>query len=586
MVGVGHTEDLEPWIASMWSDLQARVSRMAADGVAEAAALQRAGLTLEDITFFFQFYELHTSFSRHGGSDRGWWFVNNERTILPQTAGKSVLAALTDLATGTVTDQRMSAYLDQKVRPLRALARRCRETVQNTQVNSIDTASDLAAFQRAADALVVDLYLNGYRQQLVRMFDTRKRYGLVLQFNIFRLYLADYVDLVVNKMIKQDIWSQWSGDVTTQQTSAEALYRGLKGRVDNLITTLPEMMIGKSPKPAPTPPAAAAPAGREHFGKLLKPLTAIADFFKALIMLIPKVFIMLAKFMSLLDEPMKALMWLLGVVLAVVITVLYNISLVGVSIGAWLYAIVVVTATALVLTALWLAILAVAFIIFTALWILDMATRGAVVRALRCENLPDAWYTKGLGNTFVRGLLCKWPCGSGFVPSGASFCARADAGQPQLCPHQIVQQAYAAGAAVPANYLHTFVPPASLWTKNDSAKRRELRAFLKRRARRTAACTKAMEPHKKLTRTICANVAFLKDVPDGDKTKLRALCHAMFCSESSGSPRFCAEGLSTAPPDEQREPKDAITHALFMAVCVVVAGSMLRMLPFTRSTTS
>lgn len=600
IMAINHTEDLATWMKHMWSDLSMRQTRLLSgtSSNADMPSIRRlikevqTHVREEDFTFFYQFYEYHTDHIR--GVDGGKWFNRNEKHLIPIVAHKNVSSlVLKKNSTIEIDDARMRAYLNQRFTPLRSLALKCKQYVEKMSDNSGSTEPrSFDDFRTMIDIMTLDLYLNQYRKQIVKMYDTRKTYGYTLQFNIFRLYLTDYIDLIFNKKIKKETWSSFWSEVQTLQKRMVDWYASLEPSVN----CLPFTLTGVKSKSGACKKVAAQAEERkrrvkkveavEGFVDIIKALFKMVEFFGKVILMLPDIFAILIAIVKALTTPIKMFQMILGLFLSIFIIIAYYISRILLDFASLLIAVVFYTILCVFFTILWLFVLAIVCVIFVILWLLDLLTGGSVLAFLRCENGPDAWIKQRRNNGFSRLFLCSRPCFKSYTSSESGlFCAKTRIGQPPLCPHQYIANLVThskvndetsngpndpndSPASIPIEYKYTYIPTFQLWTMTDKKKRKELIAFHKLRKQYQSVCANEMsEPHiQNMTWNGCANIQHM-NISDADKMKARKLCHDIYCESKSA---FCIDKDKDIVAEPVIE-TDVITRTLVVTACVVGA---------------
>jgi hypothetical protein len=197
------------------------------------------------------------------------------------------------------------------------------------------------------------------------------------------------------------------------------------------------------------------------------------------------------------------------------------------------------------------AILFILFAIFYALLcILDLPFGGAIMRALRCENLPDAW-TKisnwHKGNAYTRTFFCSSQCGKGFYPGDLSpFCWRQDSKEPLFSAQQVIYNSFAKANFINDNnnekLIYSYKPGIKYYTSLTEEQKKNLWSdVFKGRYAYISECNHAYSDFKPLNISICSyfNDVNNTDIPDDIKIKLKDLCQSAFCKQSSDYD-FCA----------------------------------------------
>lgn len=594
---LSHSTDLNGWMLEQIKYLRQNIAliedRLKTNALLQdrdsidkmSAALKAfARVTDDDIIFFFQFYEYHTAVMR---GTRLWWYTRNEKHIIPKIAPLSVqLHAKTDNA--------FKAYAKARLNPIRQLALACNGIVNDHMARFASMYETDPVFDLSVQAC--NTFLNEYRAQLTFMYDTRKTYGFTLQFNIFRLYLSEQFDTIVNKKIIRDTWGTFWDDVSTTMNDISSWYLGLKDQVMGL----PKCMAGFGCDGMDDPNEPKARETVESFVDLIKPLIEIVKFFIEVLKMIPQIFILIINILKLISEPEKMLVAIIGLIIGLIIVIIYTVLASLVSLIALIGAFLYVSTIAIAMTAVWLLIFAVIFVVFVVLWVLDLITGGSVMTWLRCENLPDATiYQPGYirGNMFSRTLLCTRPCRAKFNPSGL-LCNKCN--EPVHSPHQYIIQ-WSKGLIsenikpLPDDYIHAYKSGIFTATKSDKKKRREILDYYKNKKQFLAASFKQTPDDEKHTaRSVCANLDTLIANSANSKQmmkdldKMKGLCAQIHCQFKESNDRFGVAVRSSGErdlfcdklaivPDEQEmdraEGMDIVTRTIYafaVATCATI----------------
>lgn len=561
---LSHSEDLKKFMKSYVEDVKTTSKELLIHlrknplpkGLKLPSSPMLDSIRDDDITFFFMFYEYHTAVAK--GLDRAWWFLKNEKFIIPKSVSNALKLDLLDGTMRNVDDKKMEKYVNEKMKPLRSLAviaKKLSEHFAKDGNSSITSQPNLRMH-----AFRLDILLNEYRGPLSFMNDTRKTYGFVLQFNIFRLYLTDFADTIFNRKIKRDTWGNFLSEVGQAANAFTATYRSWQSYVMELPFTLSDVdasdkrndveiskvegsSVADSNKPSSRPiidkHIDKIPDNDEvvieEFKQLIDPVIDIMKFFVKAIIAIPKLIKLVFKILALISDPPKFIQAVLGLIIGIVLVIVYFIGLILITPLSWIVAFVFIFVISVFFTVLWFAVFIVVFILFLILWVLDLFTGGQVLRFLRCENLPDAWMYQpqfSQNNKFERSFFCSRPCFQGFKPSQL-FCKKCSGTEPNFCPQQLINQSYegkdSKAFTLPSKYLYKFTPGLAFWTKTDQEKKRELRAFEKERSSYLTACYKSYADRDPMTKTICANVGLnFANKPELQKKVVR-LCDQIYC---------------------------------------------------------
>lgn len=618
---LSHTEDLKKYMKEYVEEVKS-TSKLLLDelrknplpsGVSLPKIPVIDAITSDDITFFFMFYEYHTAVAK--GLDTAWWFLKNEKFIIPKSISNELKPSILDSSYKNVDDGKMAGYVANKMKPIRTMAFISKKLTEYYAKQSSSSLSDRTALKMSAYRL--NLLLNQYRDELSFMFDTRKTYGFVLQFNIFRLYLTDFADTIFNRKIKKDTWGNFFSEVGEMANAFTETYRSWQDWVLDLPFTLSD--VDKSDERndkefenaekqtyQKSAPSVGQPTDKhidknpdneemviEGFKQIIDPIVNIMKFFVKAIIAIPKLIKVVFKILALIRDPPKFIQALLGLIIGIVIVIIYFIGLMMLSHLSWAVAFVAKLAISIFFTVLWLMVFIAVFILFVILWVFDLFTGGQVLRFLRCENLPNAWIYQSqysFNNKFERSLLCSRPCFSGFKPAQL-FCKKCKSTEPNFCPQQLVHQAFENrdldSFRLPSKYLYKFSPSLALWTKHDREKQRELREFEKERTIFLASCYKSYQDQDHMTKTVCANIDMYFKPNSKLKQKVVSLCDQIYCDygyrggrsafkRKSGEQELFCKTLPVIPEEEEdSEQGNIVTRTTRATVAILIVIVLL-----------
>ena len=226
---------------------------------------------------------------------------------------------------------------------------------------------------------------------------------------------------------------------------------------------------------------------------------------------------------------------LLGLVFGLVLLILYMIM--TFTAIFWLLLVIWVTLITFVvalLNTVYLFLLSILIAIpYFVAWIIDMVTKGAVTKLLRCENLPDDWgdrHNYSQGNGYKRidgGAICFAPCFPRYTPTGC-FCKRRQAHLPDFCPHQQIYRIFR-GKGVSQPYVFDKYRPVPGFTRMTLAKKQKLIIHAYRdKMSWYQTCYMTLRKYDFINRFICTTIDKL-DLMDAHKEKLRVLCSECYC---------------------------------------------------------
>ena len=311
--------------------------------------------------------------------------------------------------------------------------------------------------------MMLNLYLNVYfdgnenaenpNDNIKYMYKTRQIGGFA-NFTLFRLYMSGYVKYVFELKIKKAIWSNAWSDITTKidqvnnfLTSdtimnwftdlpsqiarggkdgfANGANKGSQSNIENFREKFMELASFRKMGPTPNPYANDV---QENF---IQYLIKIAETFMAMLKVIMGI-------VDVMNDPLAFIRYLIGIIIASILLVFY-IVLVAMQLGTVIGFLWVVFVK-IYETILWTILFIIFAIIYGIIAIIDIPLGGAIMGALRCENMPDAWArTSNFHrlNLFQRTFFCSSRCRSSFFPSGM-MCKRQSKDEPSMTPQQII----------------------------------------------------------------------------------------------------------------------------------------------------
>ena len=304
------------------------------------------------------------------------------------------------------------------------------------------------------------------------------------------------------------------------------------------------------------------------------------------------------------------LMLIIGTIVGAVVMLLYILlTVLGVAfLVLFLYAIVMsfgrsILSTVIKVLTVWF--IAIPYIV---MWVVDMITGGAVVRNMRCENLPTWWEDQAAaenGNVYARfGLLCMAPCRRGFENSGP-FCTKKPHYMPTTCAQAQVFRAFRGKSLTTPEALPRYKPTPQFKHMSLKAKQRELTAVWKRKSDFMYACNLHTSRYDFVSRHVCASVDKYR-MDEELRARVKGLCAEAYCAYeeveekgrkgriafasagSAGRPAFCAspaydpKQAAGAAPDPAEQAGSvfisALTAAFIALLVLVVFYSLLQSL--------
>jgi hypothetical protein len=275
--------------------------------------------------------------------------------------------------------------------------------------------------------------------------------------------------------------------------------------VNKFVMTLPAIIGGVDVEKFTPPPISMQTKGDtiETFG-----------FLKGL-MEIPKILMTIATFFTTLQavamaiaesitNPIKILKMIIGMIVGVILVILYML-LIALNFLLYIPAAIYVAFIDIIKTIFWIFLFLIMAIFYLFIWLLDMVTGGLFLKIMRCENLPNKWYTQPgyfLNNKYVRGFMCNFTCSTRYQPSdNGMWCDRLPIGRPSFCPQQILYNAVQTvindipspiitGTTSDRKLMYKFIIPASYYGLDEIGKKTKIVTFLKNKRNYLNRCYK------------------------------------------------------------------------------------------------
>ena len=524
--------------------------------VADVAALDGLGVTVDDFNFYFQFHELLVG---KGTPTVFWFFTQFDKNVVARMAPPKVLAAL--CPGGRVDEDRLNQY---RFREFAAMAKFHNDVAQaSAAMGPLDAMPDggqLAPWLAVHD---LDVIFSQYSASLIRGYNLRRARGFAFQLSLLKVYLSEFAHHVFIEKIKEEIWGAFMARIAAVKKKTTELYEELVGSLTDL---LDEMINEK----------------REGFG-------ALFEIFMLPLKILTLLFKMFQKIADFFDDPLGFIVWIVTVILIFLLLVsvtIFGAIFMNVALVPFSFGVAFVIST--VLTVFWLITFFFVFSVLIVVTVLDYVTAGHVMMLFRCENALDAWITApgfGKGNVYERALLCLRPCNGSFDPHGL-LCLKSQ--DPEFCPQQYIFSKCSIGPAIYAYegadhalspVVQTFSPGVDYWAADEKGKVEIVRAFYAKIHRYVQGCESAYKAFDRLPRSMCANLATLQ-VKD---RVIEKLCAQTYCEFAEVKASFCAAlevqdvVVSNAPVKDDDGSDDAVivTRTLVAAATFAVACAVL-----------
>lgn len=388
----------------------------------------------------------------------------------------------------------------------------------------------------------LDLYINQYftgkvdrddvvfKDNIMRSYDMRKSGGIGNTI-IFKLYMQDYVDFVFKVTIPK-IWKNFFKEVKTVSKRFEE--KATSKNVTNFIKNIPNRIAGEDFIDLPDPDI------EEHFLKaIFKPIFDIAKAFVEMLKVIKAI-------VKVINNPLKFIRFLFGYIIGVIIYIIYMLI---VALGFFIFpvaAFLTIIWYKNLITIIWCIIFAAISTIYIVLWILDFATGGVVLRLLRCENLPDSWFTSpgfSKGNIWQRAFFCSCPCAEGYSPSGGSFlCRRDESFEPAFCPQQVLFKVLQNNIEVlKKKYMHVFTPSYKYFLyRTDDERKDDIAMAFRNQDTFLKQCSESLNQFDHLGQSFCSDIYLdKKKLSPENRLKVLNLCRQTYCNGVDRDFKFC-----------------------------------------------
>jgi hypothetical protein len=173
------------------------------------------------------------------------------------------------------------------------------------------------------------------------------------------------------------------------------------------------------------------------------------------------------------------------------------------------------------------------------LWLIDMPTGGFVVRMMRCENRPDAWYSRPShadANGFSHFLpVCLRPCALRSRPQYAESCCGAlPQYMPDWCPQQQVYRTFRAGTTPKDGgsgpfSLARYTPMSGFSSLHAEKKHKLILEAFKDKVEWYQRCYVSMHGLDYLNRHLCDNFDLIQGLDSDGRKSLIVACSECFC---------------------------------------------------------
>lgn len=434
---------------------------------------------------------------------------------------------------------------------------------------------------------LLHLYMNIYYPEIKQLHNNR-RFGF---FNLLVMMVEPYV----KTLIVDNVQKNWK-DLFSAKGRDKNYKDFLKSwaKIGDSLKNLPRKLANTSEK-FDEEDSAKEPV-IEGFG-FLKGLLSIGDFFMAIL----NVARGLAKLVS---KPMDMLFMIFKMVIGLVVGLFLMIVFALLSLPPFIYIVyglyffVVHIVVNAVFSAFWILLFASFAVISAVIWAIDLMlsaitgfkSHSFLVWLVRCENLPDIWYTRANhvdGNIFQRSFACQRPCASRFVPDGMT-CKRVYEQQPSYCPQAQVYRIYKGldvGTSGGPYHMGEFKPSLAFYAKSKEEKEAEVRKYFEKRQQFYEKCHVATNPYQDITKAVCANYDTIKLKDEKMRPYLKTVCRQAFCDKNTKE-EFCYKFAdATQDPAKAKdmvpmESDEILTKIINMCIMIIVVMIVLLMFAY------
>jgi hypothetical protein len=370
--------------------------------------------------------------------------------------------------------------------------------------------------------------LKGRKNNTIVRLSMFRQYGGMFNFTLVWLFVQDYFDFCVMEKIVPE-WVQFPKNYLDRQQAISDWM--LSPPVIGFFTTIPQRFAGV------TNSNSDGDTVETFVGALMKiagAFVAIGEVFMAII--------------NVITDPVAFIKYLFGIIIAIGLLLAWLIL--AFPVFTYAYAAVIQVFVSVFKTLLF----AIVWILFSTLFlvisIFDIFLGGAIMRALRCENLPNMWHTRTnwhKGNKHDRSLFCSYPCRKGFYPFMGLVCIANSKHEPTYAPHQLVYSAFKK-----ENYLASQRHKMLYNFKFNKIRYMDMSSTLKIETWKYAFeneqeyikdIREKYKRYEKLVQGICT-------INKEKNKQLEEVCNSIFCSTDVENPVFCPAdpGVSNSSP--------------------------------------
>ena len=429
--------------------------------------------------------------------------------------------------------------------------------------------SDLGTARYKIELFTLNLLINEYLNDIKKSYTFRKSGGIA-NFTIYEIFMEDYIHYVFIETIP-NIWKNFFKDLVDDATQFSHWFTGRNAQT--WVMKLPLKIAGmdhfvQDPQ-------------IEHFGfpNPFAPLIAIGKVFTSLLGVAKGLGMIVA-------NPLNFLKLLIGLILGFIIFAIYTLLCVVVFLIAYPVAFCFMIPYKMYITVYWTSMFLTMSIVYTVLWILDFATGGLIMRMMRCENLPDAWYNQpgfAKDNKYQRVFLCQTPCRNRYTPSGG-LCEKMNQSEPSFCPQQTLYQTYRdqTFALMQTPLTYAYKPGMKYYSMSKDDRKDVWDDMYSGYSDFSKQCGKGMQQYDHISKAVCNYYMFDEEYKKTNPTnfeKIKNVCKNAYCDMfvdegKSPSVPYCVGDPEEDSTDEiaaARQAFDPITAILILCLILVIS---------------
>jgi ribosome-binding factor A len=575
---IGHSEKLEEFMEAFHNDMnETRKLMFSLNAVKDVFStnsgnmidLLKCPLTLKFLSqeqskisskfdTYFKYYDIM-------GSSLDKWFYSNEITSFEE-GGRSGDKVLTDLV--------------KEIDDVRAEVKRCITTnlplIQKTLFLSTITEEDYkkGVVPNNSDPRVYNMAVSYVKmsKDSGKSYDTFKSFtqqfiDLCIGFSVINLYLSNYFDDIkelhnsrrfsfynfliillkpyVTELILNNVVTKWKRLFSSRER--DKTWKEFKlawSKIGDSLGKLPKTLANSETFTDNSNGKGESDEDIIEGFAFLKGLMSIGQFFLSILEVAMKLAELIANPLDMLFFLFKMIF---GLAIGLVLVLLYALfsippfTYIIYGIYFFIFKIVVLA----VLSCFYIVLFAAFAIIGVILWVLDLilggfSSQSIISKSMRCENLPDVWYTRANvihDNHYTRAFVCQAPCSSRFTPTGL-VCRSMDTNQPSYCPQAQVYRIYKGLNIEEPHSMGEFKPSLKFYSKTRQEKEDEISSFFLKRQEFFSKCSEYNDQYDYVIKTICSNPDYVKIKNEKDRDKLKRLCKQIYCY---GNPKeeFC-----------------------------------------------